>query len=224
MSVIDVTDMIRVDSYTDHMEDVLVKARLNVDLLDGTIEPIKRLFEAGNIVIAVWDDPDKLSAVTRVLKGNKLLAEAIQSGEEYRTDITVIPCQCYERAVGIEQMFGATEDDPCETEEPPSQHHVQWPGVPVWGDLPPVPPDAALEVTHWMSFADDKAFYGVAVVDGDVEVCVMNMLRNPIALGCHPGRGGILMQKLPLGLIPEHNKNRVLSKDEAERLFKGIKP
>jgi hypothetical protein len=218
--IIDVMDMIRVDSYTDHMWDVVEKARRNVDLLDGTIEPIKRLFEAGNIVIAVWDEPGKLSAASRVLKGNKLLAEAIRSGEEYRDDISVIPCQCFEQAVAIEQMFGAHDDDDAgETEKQPSQHHVLWPGVPEWSDLPPAPADGATTVTHWLSFADDGAFYGVVVVDGDVEVCVANMRRKTIGLGCHPGHGGISMQKLQLGLIPKRYKNRLLSKDEAERLL-----
>lgn len=220
----DLRTSFRVDSYTDFTEDLLEMARKNVDLLDGTIEPIKRLFEAGEIVIAVWDDPSKLSADSRVLKGNALLREAIDSGQKYCSGISVIPCQTFEQAVWIEQAFGTSDDDACwhgqNEKEQPHPHHLLWPAVPLWTDVPPAPAKTtAMTATHWLSFADDKAFYGVAIVDGDVEVCIANVLRDAVSLGCRPGCGDAKMQKLPPDLIPKHYKNRLLTRDEAERLL-----
>jgi hypothetical protein len=224
MKKIEATQRVRGDSYTDFMVDILVMARENVDLLDGTIEPIKRLFEAGKIVIAVWDDPNKLSADSHVLNGWKLLREAF--GQEYFSGVSVIPCQTFEQAVAIQQMFGTPDEDDEKEQLQPHRNDMLWPGVPLWTDAPPAPAEpTTMTVSHWLSFADAKNFYGVAVVDGDVEVCVANVLRDAAKLGCivpffHYSK--VAMQKLPPDLIPEHYKNRLLTKVEAKRLLTSV--
>jgi hypothetical protein len=73
--------------------------------------------------------------------------------------------------------------------------------------------------TYWLSFADDDGFLGVAIVDGDDGASIMTMVDKTIELGCNPGRGSVQMCTIPPSdVIHAHYKNRLLTRDEVERL------
>jgi hypothetical protein len=58
----------------DFLRQLVEMANQNMELMDGTTEPIKRLFEAGEIVIGVWQDLSRPYGIDfLVLKGAKLL-------------------------------------------------------------------------------------------------------------------------------------------------------
>lgn len=82
-------------------------ANANRRAMDGTIEPIKRLFDENQIVIGIWQDPNEASGLGfLVLKGGKLLHDARISGKSRPARASAIPCTCYEQAVAAKQMFG----------------------------------------------------------------------------------------------------------------------
>ena len=76
--------------------------------------------------------------------------------------------------------------------------------------------------TFWVSFATDEKFLGVAIVDMALdahgEFNAMDVIGETIRLRCNPGHGSVLVQNIPDGEIPISFKNRLLGKDEAERL------
>jgi hypothetical protein len=213
---------IRVNSFTDFTSDIAAMARKNVALLDGTDAAIKRLVEAGEIVIALWGTRADNG---RIIKGRKLLRKLFHSDRKYCTNISVIPCKHGGEAIAIRQKFGAPDDEDDDDEKQKHHdNHLEFPDMPLWSwtlswrwPKPDTP-----TMTHWMSFADAKGFYGVACVDGDNEICVVNMLREVAKLGCivpplHHSE--VLMQRLPPDLIPERYKNRLLNRDETKRLL-----
>jgi hypothetical protein len=71
--------------------------------------------------------------------------------------------------------------------------------------------------TFWVSFATDVVFLGVAIVDEDDDADAVTIVAKTIDLGCNPGDGSVLIQKLSRE-IPESYKNRLLMADEAELL------
>jgi hypothetical protein len=76
--------------------------------------------------------------------------------------------------------------------------------------------------TFWVSFATDEKFLGVAIVDmapdAYGEFSAMDVIGETIRLRCNPGYGSVQVQRIPDGEIPISFKNRLLTKDEAERL------
>jgi hypothetical protein len=80
--------------------------------------------------------------------------------------------------------------------------------------------------TFWVSFATEEKFLGVAIVDMDLdehgEFSAMDVIKETIRLRCNPGDGSVQVQKIPdSDVIPISFKNRLLRKDEAERLNEG---
>jgi hypothetical protein len=91
----------------DFMRQLVDMTNQNTTRLDGTTEPIKRMFEEGEIVIGVWQDSRRPYGVgTLVLKGAKLLMETITSGQPITARVSAIPCECLEQAIAAKEKFG----------------------------------------------------------------------------------------------------------------------
>jgi hypothetical protein len=85
-------------------------ADANRKAMDGTTEPIKRIFEENHIVIGVWRDPDNANSVGfLVLKGGKLLHDIRTTGKSRAARASAIPCSCYEQAVAAKEVFGEAD-------------------------------------------------------------------------------------------------------------------
>jgi hypothetical protein len=96
----------------DLMRRLVEMTNRNIAKLDGTTEPIKRMFEEGEIVIGVWQDAGKPHGIDfLVLKGAKLLLEAVASGQAVTVSISAIPCMCIEQAIAAKQKFGTCDYD-----------------------------------------------------------------------------------------------------------------
>jgi hypothetical protein len=94
------------------MRQLVEMTNQNIELMDGTTEPIKRLFERGEIVIGVWQDSSRQYGIgTLVLKGAKLLMETIASKQTATARISAIPCSCLEQAIAAQQIFGTPDHD-----------------------------------------------------------------------------------------------------------------
>ena len=80
----------------------------SIELLDGTPEPIIRLIEYGDVVEAVWADPDEPGGIDFLcLKGIRLLREMATGKRLGRgLRITVLPCLSYELATEVKEVFG----------------------------------------------------------------------------------------------------------------------
>jgi hypothetical protein len=103
--------MTNIDS-EDFMRRLVKMTNENITRLDGTTEPIKRMFEEGAIVIGVWQDASRPYGVgTLVLKGAKLLMETITSGQPVNAHISAIPCECLEQAIASKEKFGTRDYD-----------------------------------------------------------------------------------------------------------------
>jgi hypothetical protein len=88
------------------------KANKNMHLMDGTLEPVKRLPEGAEIAVGVYQDPTERYGVGYlVLKGGKLLRECVASGENIAARVTAIPCGSYEQAVVAKEVLGDRDLD-----------------------------------------------------------------------------------------------------------------
>jgi hypothetical protein len=82
-------------------------ANANLEAMDGTTDPIKRIFDENEIVVAVWQDANEADGVGfLLLKGGKLLHEVMASGKVGPARTSAVPCTCYEQAFATKQVFG----------------------------------------------------------------------------------------------------------------------
>ena len=84
-------------------------ANENVELMDGTTAPVKKLIEDHELVYGIWQDdtmPDGIGV--HVIKGKRQIMEAMTSGDgaAVATSVTAIGCDCLEQAVAAQQAFG----------------------------------------------------------------------------------------------------------------------
>jgi hypothetical protein len=77
----------------------------------------------------------------------------------------------------------------------------------------------------WLSFADDKGFRGIAIVDLDggpfnKEEAVVAAISKTISLGINPGPDTSVLGSVipPEDHIPDKFRNRLLSEFEAEQV------
>jgi hypothetical protein len=91
------------------IESLVKLANENMALMDGTTGPVKKLFDEGEIVFGVWQDPDEQYGVgCLLLKGYELLRECVSNGENIVARTTAIPCECYEQAIAAKRVFGSS--------------------------------------------------------------------------------------------------------------------
>jgi hypothetical protein len=87
-------------------------ANCNEALMDGTMEPIKRIIAEGDVVFAVWQDPEAEYGVDCLgLKGEKLLKEIEASQNAQVAQITAVKCICKEQAIALKQVLGDRDHD-----------------------------------------------------------------------------------------------------------------
>jgi hypothetical protein len=86
----------------------------SIKLLDGTLEPVLRLIEQGDVVAAVWPDPSAPQGIDFLrLKGTRLLREILAGGNPLGRGFraTVVPCQSYEHAIATKEWIGERDLD-----------------------------------------------------------------------------------------------------------------
>ena len=87
-------------------------ANCNEALMDGTMEPVKRIIAEGDVVFAVWQDPEAEHGVGCLgLKGKKLLNEIVASQNAQVAQITAVKCKCAEQAIALKQELGDRDHD-----------------------------------------------------------------------------------------------------------------
>jgi hypothetical protein len=80
--------------------------------MDGTMEPVKRIIAEGDVVFAVWQDPEAEYGVGCLgLKGKKLLNEIVASQNAQVAQITAVKCKCAEQAIALKQELGDRDHD-----------------------------------------------------------------------------------------------------------------
>ena|SRR5258708_649577 len=81
--------------------------------MDGTTEPIRRLFEHCDMVFGVWPDASEPCGVAyNVLKGGKLLLQSIADQKKLPAHCRgAIPFECYEQAIAAKELFGERDFD-----------------------------------------------------------------------------------------------------------------
>ncbi len=93
------------------------------------------------------------------------------------------------------------------------------PGSPEWkARRAQILTDELSQPLRWfyLSFADDKGFLGAAIVETCGEMHAIELAHT---LGINPG-GEVMVFEVPEGApLPEAAKNRLLSKNELDRLY-----
>lgn len=87
-------------------------ANRNQEAMDGTTETLRRIVAEGDLVFAVWQDPEEEYGVGGLtIKGTKLLKE-IAAGQTSRAiRISAVKCTCEEHAMALKQVLGDRNDD-----------------------------------------------------------------------------------------------------------------
>ncbi len=87
-------------------------ANRNEANMDGTMEPVRRIVAAGDVVFAVWQDAEEEFGVGYLLvKGAKLLKEIVAGQTPRVAPITAVKCICAEQAIALKQVLGDRDHD-----------------------------------------------------------------------------------------------------------------
>jgi hypothetical protein len=87
-------------------------ANRNEAIMDGTIEPVRRLVAEGDVVFAVWQDPNEQYGVGfLVVKGEKLLKEFVASRTAHAIGYSALKCICADQAIALKQVLGDRDHD-----------------------------------------------------------------------------------------------------------------
>jgi hypothetical protein len=98
-------------AYENLIRQAVENANANEALMDGTTAPVKDIIEAGELVIAVWQDPDAANGVgALMLKGDRALRQCMASGNSRLFRVSGVKCDSYEHAVAADQVFGVHEN------------------------------------------------------------------------------------------------------------------
>jgi hypothetical protein len=77
--------------------------------------------------------------------------------------------------------------------------------------------------TYWLSFANEKEFGGVIIVDVDGPFGILAAIRKTIEMGINPGPGySVKGMQVPGDAAPANFKNRLLDAAEVRRLEGGL--
>ena len=105
----------RSDQSEDHADSVrkLVDlANRNEEKMDGTVDPVRRIVAEGDIVFAVWQEPEEQYGVGYlIVKGAKPLKEIVASQTPQVMRINAVKCTCEEQAVALKQVLGHRDHD-----------------------------------------------------------------------------------------------------------------
>ena len=76
-------------------------------LLDGTMTPVRKLFDTHDLVWAVWHDSNEPDGVgTLIVKGERVLQTIVAEHMVKEVAMTAVPCTCAEQAVALKELFG----------------------------------------------------------------------------------------------------------------------
>ena len=102
----------RSDDHADFVRRLVDLANRNEETMDGTTEPVRRIVTEGDVVFAVWQDPDEEYGVDYVVvKGAKLLKEIVASQNAQVMRIDAVKCTCTEQAIALQQVLGDRDHD-----------------------------------------------------------------------------------------------------------------
>ncbi len=87
-------------------------ANRNEAAMDGTTEPVRRIVAEGDVVFAVWQDPEEEFGVGYlIVKGAKLLKEIVASQKPQAIRTNAVKCICAEQAIALKQVLGDRDHD-----------------------------------------------------------------------------------------------------------------
>jgi len=73
---------------------LVAMANRNGELLDGSVNQIKDLIGAADVALAVWQDFSRPNGVSLlVIKGQRLVREAVATNTAFEGKVTAIPCR-----------------------------------------------------------------------------------------------------------------------------------
>lgn len=85
----------------------LAKALANHVRMDGTTQPVREIVDGADVVFGVWieaAEPDGIG--TYVIKGVPRLEQIVETQVSASLTFDAILCDCYERAVAVQLVFG----------------------------------------------------------------------------------------------------------------------
>jgi hypothetical protein len=87
-------------------------ANANEKVMDGSMEPVKRIAAEADVLFAVWQDPEEEYGVGYlIVKGEKLLKSIVTSGDDKHARINAIKCIEKEQAVALKRLIGLRDYD-----------------------------------------------------------------------------------------------------------------
>ena len=87
-------------------------ANRNEEAMDGTAEPVRSIVAEGDLVFAVWQDPEEEYGVGGLaIKGAKLLKEIAASQTPQGIRVSAVKCTCEEQAIALKQVLGDRDHD-----------------------------------------------------------------------------------------------------------------
>lgn len=91
--------------------ELLQKAKANDALMDGTVEPVKRIIDSNDVVFALWPERrHPYGFETMVIKGQVHLARiAAMTCGEVPLKTSAITCENYEMAIAARNVLGDRE-------------------------------------------------------------------------------------------------------------------
>lgn len=89
---------------------LVAMANRNGEMLDGSMKQIKRLIKDADVAIAVWQDFSRPNDVgLLVIKGQRLVREAVATNTSFEGKVTAIPCIEETQARALLQVCGERE-------------------------------------------------------------------------------------------------------------------
>lgn len=85
-------------------------ANRNGELLDSSMKQIENLIANADVAIAVWQDFSRPTGVSLlVIKGQRLVREAVATNTSFEGKVTAIPCREEAQARALLQVCGERE-------------------------------------------------------------------------------------------------------------------
>ena len=102
----------RNEDHADFVRKLVDLANYNEETMDGTTEPVSRILAEGDVVFAIWQDPEEEYGVDYlVVRGAKLLKQLVASQTGLVIRISAVNCTCEEHAIALQQVLGDRDHD-----------------------------------------------------------------------------------------------------------------
>jgi hypothetical protein len=102
----------RCEYHADFVRRLVDVANRNEEAMDGTMEPVRCIVAEGDLVFAVWQDPEEEYGVCGLtIKGAKLLKEIAAGQTSQAIRISAVKCTCEEQAIALKQVLGDRDHD-----------------------------------------------------------------------------------------------------------------